>query len=200
MVPAEAAYELKITVVDSGGAYRPRSAPCSRFSAASERMQAVVTRRAQRSRPAQPASCRRAFRRGYPARARPSTPHQRGVLGYRIGDESERALRTHEEGVGACRDYEHKSGTLNLGGRTSATLEVRPLHDACPGEPEEFVYIEFFDPVEVTLDANTLGVSISDVHSKMGLVDSRASTEEGNLLPLSVAEGKVAAGDRSSGI
>ena len=56
-----------------GGAYRPRSAP----AAGSARHQADAGRRdrAARSPDPQPASCRRSFRRGYPARAAPSTRH-----------------------------------------------------------------------------------------------------------------------------
>ena len=178
--PAETAYELKITVVDSGGATASATVTVT-VGAAADPLPMVSVPASTSAAEGETATIELSVTERAPSGA---------SVGYRIGDESERALRTHEEGVGACRDYEHKSGTLNLGGRTSATLEVRPLPDACPGEPEEFVYIEFFDPVEVTLDANTLGVSISDVHSKMGLVDSRASAEEGNLLPLSVAEGK----------
>ena len=178
---AETAYELKVTVIDSGGASASATVTVTVGAAANPLPMVIV-----------PASASAA--EGETTTIELSVterPPSGASIGYRIGDETERA-RTEgsERGVGACRDYEHKSGTLSLGGKSSATLEIRPLPDACPGEPEEFVYIELFDPVEVTLDADTLPVSISDVHSKMGLVDSRASTEDGNLLPLSVAEGK----------
>ena len=56
-----------------GGAYRPRSAPAA--GSARHRADAGRRDRAARSPDPQPASCRRSFRRGYPARAAPSTPH-----------------------------------------------------------------------------------------------------------------------------
>ena len=179
--PAETAYELKITVIDSGGASASATVTVT-VGAAADPVPVVSLPSGASAAEGETTTIEFSVTERAPSGA---------SIGYRIGDETELA-RTDgsERGVGACRDYEHKSGTLNLGGRSSATLEIRPLPDACPGEPEEFVYIEFFDPVEVQLDADTLPVSISDVHSKMGLVDSRASTDDGNLLPLSVAEGE----------
>ena len=56
-----------------GGAYRPRSAPAA--GSARHRADAGRRDRAARSPDPQPASCRRSFRRGYPARAAPSTGH-----------------------------------------------------------------------------------------------------------------------------
>ena len=56
-----------------GGAYRPRSAPAA--GSARHRADAGRRDRAARSPDPQPASCRRSFRRGYPARAAPSTRH-----------------------------------------------------------------------------------------------------------------------------
>ena len=56
-----------------GGAYRPRSAPAA--GSARHRADASRRDRAARSPDPQPASCRRSFRRGYPARAAPSTRH-----------------------------------------------------------------------------------------------------------------------------
>ena len=179
--PAETPYELKITVIDSGGASASATVTVT-VGAAADPIPVVSLPSSASAAEGETTTIEFSVTERAPSGA---------SIRYRIGDETERA-RTDgsERGVGACRDYEHKSGTLNLGGRSSATLEIRPLPDACPGEPEEFVYIEFFDPVEVHLDADTLPVSISDVHTKMGLVDSRASTDDGNLLPLSVAEGK----------
>ena len=55
-----------------GGAYRPRSAPAA--GSARHRADAGRRDRAARS-PAPTCMCRRSFRRGYPARAAPSTPH-----------------------------------------------------------------------------------------------------------------------------
>ena len=56
-----------------GGAYRPRSAPAA--GSARHRADAGRRDRAARSPDPQPASCRRSFRRGYRARAAPSTRH-----------------------------------------------------------------------------------------------------------------------------
>ena len=56
-----------------GGAYRPRSAPAA--GSARHRADASRRDRAARSPDPQPASCRRSFRRGYRARAAPSTRH-----------------------------------------------------------------------------------------------------------------------------
>ena len=56
-----------------GGAYRPRSAPAA--GSARHRADAGRRDRAARSPDRQPASCRRSFRRGYRARAAPSTRH-----------------------------------------------------------------------------------------------------------------------------
>ena len=56
-----------------GGAYRPRSAPAA--GSARHRADAGRRDRAARSPDPQPASCRRSFRRGYRARATPSTRH-----------------------------------------------------------------------------------------------------------------------------
>ena len=56
-----------------GGPYRPRSAPAA--GSARHRADAGRRDRAARSPDRQPASCRRSFRRGYPARAVPSTRH-----------------------------------------------------------------------------------------------------------------------------
>ena len=56
-----------------GGAYRPRSAPAA--GSARHRADAGRRDRAVRSPDPQPASCRRSFRRGYRARATPSTRH-----------------------------------------------------------------------------------------------------------------------------
>ena len=56
-----------------GGAYRPRSAPAA--GSARHRADAGRRDRAARSPDPQPASCRRSFRRGFRARAAPSTRH-----------------------------------------------------------------------------------------------------------------------------
>ena len=86
-----------------GGAYRPRSAPAA--GSARHRADAGRRDRAARSPDPQPASCRRSFRRGYPARAAPST-RTTGVLG-RTGSLSRaalvvsRSLRTNAGPAGA---------------------------------------------------------------------------------------------------
>ena len=79
-----------------GGAYRPRSAPAA--GSARHRADAGRRDRAARSPDPQPASCRRSFRRGYRARAAPSTRHHWLIDGPLLADklkELKLGVRTH---------------------------------------------------------------------------------------------------------
>ena len=179
---AETAYDLQVTVIDSGGASASATVTVTVGAGAADPFPVVSLPAGTSAAEGETATIELSVSEQAPSWA---------SIGYRIGDETELArTEGREQGVGTCRDYEHKSGTLNLGGRSSATLQIRPLPDACPGEPDERVYIEFFDPVEVHLDGNSVRLEITDVHTSMGLVDTREATEDGDLLPLSVAEGE----------
>ena len=84
---------------------------------------------------------------------------------YSIGEPDERARKTQTLDRGTrqdCRDFQYRTGTLSLGGRTSATLQVRTYQDACL-EYIENVWVTLSSPRNVKLVHNGAEVVIEDL-------------------------------------
>ena len=94
---------------------------------------------------------------------------------YRVGNPDERS------GDGDCRDYRYRTGTLNLAGRTSATLAVPILTDGCR-EQGESVAVTLHEPERISLGQNAAQINIADIFSvlRFETTDDRA-IEAGEL-------------------
>ena len=107
---------------------------------------------------------------------------------YTFGNADERARHERGEGTGDCRDYEYKTGTLNLAGKTSAVLTLRTLADTCVDESREFVQVSFDDPVKVDLDVDSVYVRIENKHSEIQIAEvaEERSVREGGSITISL--------------
>ena len=73
---------------------------------------------------------------------------------YEVGDSTEGYTDSQR-----CRDYRHAAGTLDLAGKTSATIPIEAHADTCL-EGGEDITVRIYDPAKVRLDFDTVSVRI----------------------------------------